>query len=269
MTTEDFKDFISERFKNPFLASLAFFWLAFNWRIPYLLFFSEDSVSKIFGKIDSDYSSILDNYVFPLFTAIIYVLLKDHIFEFIEKKTSKAHLKRKSTLSKRIIEEIDLKVDEVQAQNRLDEAKMKNKDKEELQEKINELSEQIESYKIRLQESNEVLKFSQNETNEFRSLKNEFGDIANLDAQISDFSKKTSYGKVMEFGELVYTYANWNELGSSKEYPYEVLVNELEINNLIKFNLHKKIIHISNIGLFCLFNYLFSPKIGTSIKKES
>lgn len=256
MTTEDVKDFISERFKNPFLTSLTFFWLVFNWRIPYLLFFSDDPVSLRFQRIESDYSSFWYNYVFPIFATIIYILVKDNIFEFFEKETTESHIRRKETLTERVIEEIRLKVKEVEEQNILDEARSKNREKIELQSRIDELLVEVEDTKKQNAEIKE--KFKGEITNRDDLLKSidKFNEISEIDGDVRQFITVTPFNKINEFGKLIEIYSEWDKSGPASKYSFEDLVMKLQDEKLLIVDFKYKTTSITSIGFRCLFTYL-------------
>lgn len=130
------KEVAIERVRSPLISSFVVAWIAFNWKVAFILLLSESKIEEKIQKID-DLSNIYSGLWFPLsvavFYAAIYLLINYAIFMAHHKFEKQAEIRKAESA----IEVLEVKVKQAQlearleqtkfnAQRRLDEEKMEN-----------------------------------------------------------------------------------------------------------------------------------------------
>lgn len=217
----DIKDVVFERIKNPFLASFSFFWIIWNWKIPFYLFLSDDQIEMKFTVVSKVYASFGNTFLFPFISAVLYFYLKDHFFNYLESTSNDAFLERKTTETNKTIELIKLEKKKVDALNELKDAQDKNV----LKEKINKLSkdlldqknlnknlnDSISNLKIDIEKFIETIRFDFEfdlRENQIKNLLNQFSDheLKKMGVRLSTLNQLLGNAindeTIMEFREL-------------------------------------------------------------------
>jgi hypothetical protein len=158
----DFKDFLKERTKNPFLGSLTFFWILFNWKGLLILFFSDSPVEHRISSISFSYLDVWTSLIFPISFAIIYTLVIPHIFHLFEKGTAEIYNERKKTYYDKISK--DYREREIVAKAKFDYEQAENGYKDQM-----ELNEKISTLKIQIDEKENLIKEKNNQVSSVES----------------------------------------------------------------------------------------------------
>lgn len=254
MDTRDITDFINERFKNPFLASLSFFWIIFNWKVLGYVFFSSDSIEDKFINYVL-YINEFNLYLFPLIAAFLYSVGSSFAFAGIDFLASKGfHLRKKIYYDKA---EIDIKSQEriELAKAHLEEAKTKFKAREELNNKIKSMEALVESKEIKIKELEVLNNDSMKIFNALRDSVNKFFKYDLLQKSIADFVNTTSIDDMKHYGLSIY--------GAIESYRNDIHFDEEENRKELYGLIHKGFVNlsfeknkISHIELTPLGNYL-------------
>lgn len=128
-----------DRLKNPLSGAFVFAWIAFNWKPVFVLFSISDSVHLRIDVIEECYSSVYQNFIYPVIFAFAYVLfmpyfllLIDFIINFAIKHRKKNQLNLKGST-------LDLEHENVEKELKLENKKAKHQTLLELNNKINDL----------------------------------------------------------------------------------------------------------------------------------
>lgn len=101
----DFKNTIRysvlERVSNPIFAAFSFSWIAFNWQVILILFFSEQSIEIKIGAILS-LGGWWTSIIFPSLSAFFYVTVMPHFVEYAYKFQSGPFKRSQDKLADRI-----------------------------------------------------------------------------------------------------------------------------------------------------------------------
>lgn len=116
------KDVVIERMKSPLISSFSIAWGIFNWKIVLILLFSDKPVEdKIFAidQFTNFYSSLIFPFLVAIFYAAIYPLINYLIFIAHHRFEKKVEILRTESA----IEVLNLKIDQVNLENRLEKSR--------------------------------------------------------------------------------------------------------------------------------------------------
>ena len=128
-----------ERIKNPLIGALAFSWVFINWKIVFIILFSKQTIENKITHIESSYIEPFSNYIYPICTALIYLILLPHISQFVEWVIKKSVIARKSNKTKMLVKGITGKQEVAIEVGILEDINAKNKSKIELNKIIKDL----------------------------------------------------------------------------------------------------------------------------------
>lgn len=201
-----------DRIKTPITSSFAIAFLIYNWRPLIILLFSNSSVEDKIIKIDEKYCDIWA-LLFPLLIAVIYVVLVPYIMMGLEYCTKKAIKGRKKHKANLTISDLDNYIIVAGKQFELEQVKSGQRDISELNERINELNNQIET-----------------QNNQHRT------QIDNLNHQ--------HQAQVDTFQELIESYKVNDGKTKSQIKDYEKLIADYRLNNE---NIDDKVQHLKSV----------------------
>lgn len=143
--TKDFMEFLKERLSNPFLMTFLFFWVIWNWQgLAFFIYSGDDIISKL-QYINDYYVDLYKNLIWPLVFAIGSILLSNIFYFGLEYLTNSFVLKRKQSLYKRLTKQFESKENLAKAEANYSIAKTKAKTIDELNNRIEERGQEIES----------------------------------------------------------------------------------------------------------------------------
>ncbi|MCE7058154.1 hypothetical protein LZF95_25955 [Algoriphagus sp. AGSA1] len=149
---KDFMEFLKERLSNPFLITFLFFWIIWNWQGLVFFIYSEDDIIYKIQYINAHYVDLNKNLIWPLVFAIGSILLSNIFYFGLEYLTNSFVLKRKQSLFKRLTEEFQSKEELARAEANYNIAKSEARTIDELNNRIEESEQEIESYRILVDE---------------------------------------------------------------------------------------------------------------------
>ncbi|MEB2775243.1 hypothetical protein SYJ56_07980 [Algoriphagus sp. D3-2-R+10] len=255
----DFKDIIKERIKNPFLGALTFFWFTFNWKGILYLIFASDLIEEKFVKIEEVYFSPLNFFLWPILSALGYVILGSYLFWGIEKVTAYGKKKRWVNFLKNKEESLKAQEKVELAKVHLEEAKTKFKVREDLTAEISKLKYEISK------EKNRVLTL-ENQIVHFEGKLKSYKEIVDLEFQFDlreDKVQKLIKGVTNEEVELLgqKIYNLYESLGSNVGL-YNDSINELQNLEFGRFKVsstkHLTNIELSSSGRYILRRFLYA-----------
>lgn len=189
----------NERIKNPFIGSFFTSWILFNWQPIFIMVFSAKNIEEKIKLITSDYNNIWYLLLFPLISAVIYILILPYLnllFEMILEfsKTKRNYIalnNQKLTISNKQ----DLAIEEIkfeEAKTEYRERNNHNKMIEDLQKNYvdieNNLIIERNKNSENLKEFNkEILQIQENHQIETKQYKNQ---ISNLNTEINDMRER-------------------------------------------------------------------------------
>jgi len=224
-----------ERLKNPFVGAFMSSWAVINWKPISIMLFSTRSVEDKIQLITDKHEFVQNSTFIPLLIAFIYVVIIPHLMAQIDKLIAKPIRERKH--HKTMVKENDI-INETQlviAQNELEDAKAKNKDKTELNDKIKSLEGiinnkdtaikehevEVEQIKIQLDTSKmDLLDETQFSFKAFKytDLYNSFFTIATSVNDNDRFPENTSDNVIADYIKLGIV----NQISNKTEYHYEL-----------------------------------------------
>jgi hypothetical protein len=129
----------NERIRNPFIGSLIFSWIAFNWKSITTLIFSTKSIEDRIIYISENFTNIWNQLYFPIIFAFFYVLVLPYLMLGIDILIRFAKTGRKKNLTKEKIQDL-LDRQEIAVEERIyEEKKAGNAEMSELNLQIVEL----------------------------------------------------------------------------------------------------------------------------------
>ena len=132
----------SERIKNPFIGAFAVSWLIFNWKPLLILVFADLKLIQRIQLVDSQYSKIGDNLIWPLIVAVSYMVILPYLMFALDSLSKWAIRGRKKDFVKSTVEDLVDRQLIVIEEVRLEKLKSDSKDIEDLNEKVRELKNQ-------------------------------------------------------------------------------------------------------------------------------
>lgn len=268
----DLKDFLKERIKNPFLAALTFFWIAFNWKILAYIFFSSDTIEL---KIECyrNYYQWYNFYLYPFLSAIGYVIISTFIFAGIEWLSVKGFLIRRKVFYTKL--EGDIKAQEKVeiAKFHREEARSGFKERKELNDKIDSLIKEIEEGNLKIEEErkrNTILEGKLDTGMELfdKEIKQreEIIKQINLDFQydlrdprIQKLIKDFEYNELDKLSSFI---GSLIKIVNRRPFDgYERYIKQLEEINAGKFTIDKEKNQITNIELTPIGKYLLKRNL--------
>ncbi len=228
----DIKDVVFERIKNPFLASFSFFWIIWNWKIPFYLFLSDDNIEMKFTVVSKVYASFGNTFLFPFISAVLYFYLKDHFFNYFESTSNDAFLERKKTENIKTIELIKLEKDKVDVLNELKDAQDKNK----LKERITKLNEDLNKVNTLNKNLTDEISRLNIEKERLFSLVNQNTDLDLNDSRIQYIKEKLkNHRNLLNYGKNLFEYMQ--KVGKSLNDTELKFLNEINEYKLVDFEL--------------------------------
>ncbi|MEB2775244.1 hypothetical protein SYJ56_07985 [Algoriphagus sp. D3-2-R+10] len=203
----DAKDFVNERFRNPFLLSFTFFWLLLNWRIPFLVFFSDYPILERYEEIEDFYTGWefwLRNLMVPLISALLYVFLKDILFGLIEKQTKKPYINRFEIRIQKEIAEMNAMTARIDAEHNLADARTRFKRYVDLEQQIKKLQTDLETKTnefIILKSDNDLKNIFVKQTLEAINI--DF-QVDLLDSTVIKFIEEHDDSEILDFGFTIF-----------------------------------------------------------------
>ncbi|MEQ8797985.1 MAG: hypothetical protein RJQ08_07245 [Salinisphaeraceae bacterium] len=91
----EWRSHLAERLRNPLLGPFSALWLAWNWRLVVVLFFSEASVEQRIQVIDQKYVTYCDLLLIPLTGALLFSLLVPWLTLVIQNVQDRAIIRRR------------------------------------------------------------------------------------------------------------------------------------------------------------------------------
>lgn len=143
-----------ERIKNPFIGAFFSSWIIFNWKPVFLMIFSSKNIEEKITFIDENFTSTSNLLIFPLITAVFYVLILPYLSLLFDILLKYSLLKRNDILVNKQKQNIEnqkrLAIEEIkleEAKTDFRERNTHNKLVEELQKRNNELNNEIQREK--------------------------------------------------------------------------------------------------------------------------
>lgn len=143
-----------ERIKNPFIGAFFSSWIIFNWKPVFLMIFSSKNIEEKIKFIDENFTSTSNLLIFPLITAVFYVLILPYLSLLFDILLKYSLLKRNDILLNKQKQNIEnqkqLAIEEIkleEAKTDFRERNTHNKLVEELQKRNNELDNEIQREK--------------------------------------------------------------------------------------------------------------------------
>ncbi|WP_348823852.1 hypothetical protein [Flavobacterium aestuarii] len=200
-------DSTKERLKNPLLGSFIFSWFIFNWKPIFHIIFSNNSIENKIDFVSDCYSSINNNFWFPLLFSIFYIVIFPYVLWGFDKLSSKAIIGRKENVLNLTISDIRNKQKIAVEESDLENIKASYRDKADLNKKIEILTNQ-------LNEKNEIIQMQNVEYNQIKKEENELkeliknnsdstlykNDITDLNKQYNDFKQSDMFDFFEEIG---------------------------------------------------------------------
>lgn len=200
-------DTTKERLKNPLLGSFIFSWFIFNWKPIFHIIFSSNSIENKIDFVSDCYSSINNNFWFPLLFSIFYIVVFPYVLWGFDKLSSKAIIGRKENVLNLTISDIRNKQKIAVEESELENIKASYRDKADLNKKIEILTNQ-------LNEKNEIINMQNIEYNQIKKEENELkefiknnsdsklyeNDITDLNKQYIDFKQSDMFEFFQEIG---------------------------------------------------------------------
>jgi hypothetical protein len=182
-----------ERIKNPLIGALAFSWVFINWKIVFIILFSKQTIENKIIHIESNYIKVCSNYIYPICTALIYLILLPYISQFVEWVIKKSVIARKSNKTKMLVKGITGKQEVAIEVGILEDINAKNESKIELNKRIKDLKNDNESLK------NNILDL-ENKISELKPSQNESKTFNNFDQEYSKFKHTPLYKTFNDVG---------------------------------------------------------------------
>ena len=263
---DDFKEFIKERTKNPFLGSLTFFWIFFNWKALFILFLSDSHVEHRISLVSFSYLDFWTSLIFPISFAVIYTLVIPHIFHLFEKGTAKIYNERKKTYYGKISKDYAERETVAKAKFDYEQAEQGYKDQK-------ELNEEIASLKLKINEKEETLENYKKQISSLESDINRLNQVINHQLtllfnrnEIKDLYNNFSIEELNEAGEAISVILTG--LGEKTDYDIPKYLDSIQ-----KFKAGELIINdsviidfkLNTIGYFLFIRFYF---IDQSLNKH-
>lgn len=263
---DDFKEFIKERTKNPFLGSLTFFWILFNWKTLFILFLSDSHVEHRISLVSFSYLDFWTSLFFPTSFAVIYTLVIPHIFHLFEKGTASIYNERKKTYYDKISK--DYKERETVAKSKFNYEQAENGYKDQ-----KELNEEIASLKLKVSEKEESIENNKKQFSSLESDINKLNQVINHQLtllfnrnEIKDLYTNYSIEELNEAGLAIS--AILTRIGKITDYDKPLYIDVIK-----KFRAGDLIIHdslivdfkLNTIGYFLFFRLFY---IDQSLSKH-
>ncbi|MEB2780011.1 hypothetical protein U3A58_06380 [Algoriphagus sp. C2-6-M1] len=263
---DDFKEFIKERTKNPFLGSLTFFWILFNWKALFILFLSDSSVEHRISLVSFSYLDFWTSLFFPTSLAVIYTLVIPHIFHLFEKGTARIYNERKKTYYDKISKDYGER--EIVARAKFDYEQAENgyKDQKELNEKISSLESKLREKEEAIENNKKQVSSLESDTNKLNQIINHQLTLLFNREEIKNLYTSFSTEELNEAGEAISTILT--KLGEITDYDkpeYINIINKFKAGDLI---INKSLIvdfKLNTIGYFLFFRFFY---IDQSVSKH-
>ncbi|MDZ5701870.1 hypothetical protein [Enterobacter ludwigii] len=185
-----------ERVKSPFLGAFAFSWVAFNWPMLAILFFSKKEIESRIEYINSNFE--ISSYLLaPLCTSALIAFLLPQINKIITKIQDKPNSETiELTLSSKIrVAELQQSIAEIEARKKLADKKEERfieESIESIKTENSKLNDQVLSYEIEVKDLQARLSDSKAEENSLRTLllseKESLLQSENVRKQLSDIN---------------------------------------------------------------------------------
>ena len=145
-----------DRIKNPFIGAFFSSWIIFNWKPVFLMIFSSKNIEGKIKFIDENFTSTNNLLIFPLITAVFYVLILPYLSLLFDILLKYSLLKRNDIIINKQKQNIEnqkqLAIEEIkleEAKTEFRERNIHNKLVEDLQKRNNELDNEIQREKER------------------------------------------------------------------------------------------------------------------------
>lgn len=236
-----------ERIRNPLISSFLLSWMIFNWKIVSVYFFSDIPMVEKIQLIELKYSNLLNILVFPLLSAIFYILILPFIMWGIDQISIISWKGRKAVAHAQQMKNYEWKKKLAQEEAELQVVKSNNLDLQILNQEIANVRNQLE-FQLELNREKEVLIRDLNEKLKAKPfvLSTSDGDSEyDNDDEISPEQKEFINNLRLEFekfrnSNLYHTFSQVaSKLYENKELEHELLGNN--INALIAAQLIKKV----------------------------
>jgi hypothetical protein len=255
---DDFKDFIKERTKNPFLGSLTFFWILFNWKGLLILFFSDSPVEHRISSISFSYFDFWTSIFFPLSFAVIYTLVIPHIFHLFEKGTAEIYNERKRTYYDKISK--DYREREIVAKAKFDYEQAENdyKDQKELNEKISSLELKLKDKEVVIENNKKQISSLETDISKLNKVINHQLTLLFNRKEIMDLYSQFTIDELNKAGEaIVYILTN---LGEKTDYDIPEQIHSFEKIGAGELIIKNELIvdlNLNTIGYFLFLRFFY------------
>ena len=175
-------DSAKERLKNPLLGSFVFSWGIFNWKPIFYILFSKNLIENKIDFVSECYSSMNNNFWFPLLFSTFYILIFPYVLWAFDKLSTKAIIGRKTNLLQLNIADIINKQKIAVEESELENIKASYRDKADLNRKIEILTNH-------LNEKDEIINLQSVEINQAKNEQNKLKEFIkdSTDSTLNDF----------------------------------------------------------------------------------
>lgn len=218
-------DSTKERLKNPLVGSFIFSWIIFNWKPIFHIIFSNNSIENKIDFVSDCYTSLNNNFLFPLTFSVFYIVIFPYVLWGFDKLSSKAIVGRKENIMNLTISDIRNKQKIAVDESDLENIKASYRDKADLNKKIEILNNQ-------LNERNEIIEMQKIELNQIKNEENRLKDLIKNNSYLSiDENENSNFKKqYLEFKQSD-MFEFFKEIGSeiSRRNSIPRLTNDLVI----------------------------------------
>lgn len=155
----------NERIKNPFIGSYLTAFLVYNWRVFFLLVFSDAKIEDKIVVINHEYCHI-GAILWPLAISLIYILLVPYLNLFFDNLLSYSNDKQAKRKKTGVINKLQLKKEEARYEREIADERAGTKEVKELQERIDAI--EIEN-EIKTREITELITKNNDSTEIFKN----------------------------------------------------------------------------------------------------
>ncbi|MGK3223774.1 hypothetical protein ACCW94_01615 [Enterobacter soli] len=263
-----------ERVKSPFLGAFVFSWIAFNWPMLAILFFSKKDIESRIDYINSNFE--IGTYLLaPICTSALIAFLLPQINKLITKIQDKPNSETiELTLSSKIrVAELQQSIAEIEARKKLADKKEERFIEESIlaiKTENSKLNDQVLSYEIEVKELQVKLSGSKAEENSLRTLlhseKESVAQSENVRRQLSDVNINLN-SKIREFEQEI---SRANSDIKTLHQDISTYRNENENLRIIKDNLSVQITNLAHEyqGIFLINSINGIPHIELTSKAK-
>ncbi len=208
------------RLKNPILGGFIFSWIVINWRPILYVILSDEPVVEKFTYIDHHYVNLYNLFWWPLVTSLGIFIMLPYLMAILDYLTIRGRIIRKKHKSVEVENDLDLEISRVDKMHKLEDAKAKYTDREELNRNIEELKAQLISKDLQNDHNESFRKEYMNLFKEILSLSVTLTALADnfLTSEELDFSglpgesRDPFFQELAEFSDYLNVYKTTPEL---------------------------------------------------------